>query len=138
MPALCSYDYAVVRVTPRVEREEFINAGIILFCRTARYLAAKVELDVPCLTMLAPELDVEAVRQQLELIPRLCTGEGPIGRLGQAETFHWLVAPHSTVIQCSPVHTGLTEDLSHTLEHLMDVMVRRRAGNREQGTGSRE
>lgn len=123
MPALCSYDYAVVRVTPRVEREEFINAGIILYCRTARYLAARVALDVPRLVALAPVIDVAAVQAQLALIPRLCAGEGPIGRLGQAETFHWLVAPHSTVIQCSPVHSGLTDDLEETLKRLVETTV---------------
>lgn len=126
MPAPHVYDYAIIRVVPRVEREEFINAGVILYCRPARYLAAQVELDCERLGALAPECDVEAVQEQLAIIPRLCAGEGPIGALGQAETYHWLVAPHSTVIQCSPVHSGVTDDLPRTLEHLMDKMVRRK------------
>jgi hypothetical protein len=114
----------VIRVVPRVEREEFINAGVILFCRPARYLAAKVELDCARLLALAPGCNVAAVEEQLALIPRMCAGEGPVGALGLAETYHWLVAPHSTVIQCSPVHSGVTDDLPGTLERLMDVMVR--------------
>jgi hypothetical protein len=115
-----------VRVVPHVEREEFVNAGIILFCRPARYLAAKVELDCERLLALAPDCDITAVEEQLALIPRMCKGEGPIGQLGQAETYHWLVAPHSTVIQCSPVHSGITDDLPGTLERLMDEMVRKK------------
>lgn len=124
MPATNSYDYALVRVTPKVERGEFINAGVILFCRTLRYLGALVEVDVARLRALAPDIDVAMVQEQLALIPRLCAGEGPIGQLGQAETFHWLVAPHSTVIQCSPVHSGLSDDPAATLEHLMATLVR--------------
>jgi hypothetical protein len=119
------YDYAVVRVVPYVEREEFINAGIILFCRPARYLGAQVELDHERLRALAPDCDIAAVEEQLALIPRMCQGEGPIGELGLAETYHWLVAPHSTVVQCSPVHSGVTDDLPGTLERLMAMMVRR-------------
>jgi hypothetical protein len=118
------YDYAIIRVVPRVEREEFINAGVILFCRPARYLAAGVDLDCDRLRALAPDCDIAAVEEQLALIPRMCAGEGPIGALGLAETYHWLVAPHSTMIQCSHVHSGVTEDLPGTLEQLMDAMVR--------------
>lgn len=128
MPANCAYDYAVVRVVPNVDRGEFINAGVIVFCRTERFLAAKIELDRARLLTLAPDVDVAEVQAQLELIPRLCAGEGAIGQLGQAETFHWLVAPHSTVVQCSPVHSGLTDDLSGVVERLMDAMVRRPRG----------
>jgi len=120
------YDYAVVRVVPYVEREEFINAGIILFCRPARYLAAKIELDCERLRAIAPDCDIAAVEEQLALIPRMCQGEGPIGQLGLAETYHWLVAPHSTVVQCSPVHSGITDDLPGTLERLLELMVRKK------------
>lgn len=126
MPAPHVYDYAVIRVVPRVEREEFINAGVILYCRPARYLAAQVELDCARLSALAPDCDVAALQEQLALIPLMCNGEGPIAALGQAETYHWLVAPHSTVIQCSPVHSGVTDDLPGTLEQLMETMVRSR------------
>jgi hypothetical protein len=124
VPGPHAYDYAIIRVVPRVEREEFINAGVILFCRPARYLAAQVELDCARLLSLAPGCNVAAVEEQLALIPRMCAGEGPIGVMGLAETYHWLVAPHSTVIQCSPVHSGVTEDLPGTLKQLMDAMVR--------------
>lgn len=125
MPAPCAYDYAVVRVVPNVDRGEFINVGIIVFCRTHRFLAAKIELDPERLRTLDPGVNIADVHAQLELIPRLCAGEGAIGQLGQAETFHWLVAPHSTVVQCSPVHSGLTDDLPGVVERLMDAMVRR-------------
>ena len=123
MLELSSYDYAVVRVVPAVEREEFLNVGVILFCRTRRYLAAAIDLDEGRLARLAPGLDVAQVRRHLELIVRVCAGEGTIGRLGQAEAFHWLVAPHSTVIQTSPVHSGLCTDPAATLRRLLAVTV---------------
>jgi hypothetical protein len=107
-----------------VEREEFINVGAILFCRTQHHLAACIELDEARLRVLAPHLDLGELKQQLEIIPRLCAGEGPIGALGPAETFHWIVAPHSTVVQCSPVHSGLGSDLSQELDRIMDTAVR--------------
>jgi hypothetical protein len=124
VPAACSFDYAVIRVVPDVTREEFVNAGVILFCRTRRYLDAQIELDAARLAALAPQLDLDVVRQHLALIPAICAGEGPIGRLGKAETFHWLVAPHSTTIQCSPVHSGITDDPTRTLTRLLDAHVR--------------
>jgi hypothetical protein len=127
VPAHSSFDYAVVRVVPRVERGEFINAGVILYCLTSRFLAAKVELDERRLLALAPEVDVELVRGHLEAIPRICAGgrtAGPIGQLPQKERWHWLVAPRSTIIQTAPVHSGLCEDPGRALEHLMTQMVR--------------
>lgn len=125
MPALSSYDYAFIRVVPNQERGEFLNAGVILFCRTRRFLGASIYLDTPRLHLLDPHLDVELVRRQLAIVPEICAGRGPIGSLGQAEAFHWLVAPHNTVIQTSPVHSGLTVDPAAELEHLMDTLVRR-------------
>jgi hypothetical protein len=127
VPARSSFDYAIVRVVPRVERGEFINAGVILFCLTSRFLEAKVELDERRLLALEPEVDLALVRAHLEAIPRICTGgraAGPIGQLPQKERWHWLVAPRSTIIQTSPVHSGLCEDPAQALEHLMDRMVR--------------
>jgi Protein of unknown function (DUF3037) len=127
VPAHSSFDYAIVRVVPRVERGECINAGVILFCLTKRFLAAKVELDERRLLALAPDVDLELVRGHLEAIPRICAGgraAGPIGQLPQKERWHWLVAPRSTIIQTSPVHSGLCEDPGQALEHLMDRMVR--------------
>lgn len=128
MPATNSFDYAVVRVVPYVEREEFINVGVILFCRTQRFLAAKIELDEQRLAAMAPQLDSEKVRHHLELIPRICSGDAshPIGQLPPAERFHWLVTPRSTSIQVSGVHTGLCTDPAEALEHLMQAMVRLR------------
>lgn len=129
MPAPSSFDYAIVRVVPRVERGEFINAGVILFCLTHRFLAARVELDEQRLLALEPGVDLELVRGHLEAIPHLCTGgrkAGPIGQLPQKERWHWLVAPRSTIIQTSPVHSGLCEDPVKALEHLMGTMVRMR------------
>jgi hypothetical protein len=125
MPALDSFDYAIVRVVPRVERAEFVNAGAIVFCRTRRYLAARIALDRPRLALLAPALDLDLVAEHLAFIPRLCAGEeaGPLGRLPQAERWHLLVAPSSTVIQPSPVHSGLCHDPAEALDHLMATMV---------------
>ena len=127
MPALSSYDYALVRVVPRVERGEFINAGVILFCRTHRFLAAHVVLDRERLAALAPDLDPSLVEPQLAAIPLIAAGGaagGPIGQLTQSERFHWLVAPRSTIIQVSPVHSGLCVDPATTLDRLMATLVR--------------
>lgn len=125
MPTPSSFDYAIVRLAPQVEREEFINVGVILFCRTKRFLAAKIELDEARLAVLAPELDPDKVQAHLNLIPLICAGgEGPIGQLSQAERFHWLITPRSTSIQVSPVHCGLCLDPAHTLERLVESMVR--------------
>lgn len=127
MPALSSFDYAIVRVVPHVEREEFINAGVILFCRTLDFLGAAIELDRARLLALAPDVDVPAVERHLAAIPLICrggAGGGPIGALTPAERFHWLVSPGSTIVQPSPVHAGLTDDPAAALEHLMDRMVR--------------
>lgn len=128
MPALHSYDYALVRVVPRVERGEFVNVGVVLFSRSRRYLCAKIELDRERLLALAPNLDLAEIEEYLAAIPRVCAGGeqgGPIGRLSQAERFHWLVAPRSTVIQPSPVHSGLCVDPALALEDLMNDLVRR-------------
>jgi len=126
VPAPSSFDYAIVRVVPRVDREEFINAGVILYCLTHRYLNARVELDERRLQALAPDADVELIRSHLASIPRLCVGgktAGPIGQLPQKERFHWLVAPRSTMIQTGPVHSGLCEEPAKALEHLLQRMV---------------
>lgn len=119
MPALHSYDYAYIQVTPRVERCEFIQAGVILFCRTKRFLAAEIYLDEGRLFALSPCLSITTVRAHLELIPRICAGEGPFAQFDRAERFHWLVAPHSTVIQSSPVHSGLCQDPAAALTKLI-------------------
>lgn len=126
------YDYAVVRVVPRVERGEFVNVGVILSCPGADFLDARIEVDEARLRAFAPDLDVDAVRDNLAIIPRVCEGgadAGPIGALPPRQRFHWLVAPRSTMIQVSPVHTGRTGDPGATLEHLMACMVRVRTQN---------
>lgn len=122
-----AYDYAVVRVVPRVERAEFVNAGVILSCPARDFLAARIALDEARLLALDPAVDLEAVRAHLAGIPVICAGgpaAGPIGRLSARERFHWLVAPRSTAIQTSAVHTGRCADPDATLEHLLDTMVR--------------
>ncbi len=127
MPALSSFDYAIIRVVPRVERGECLNAGVILFCRTRRFLAAAIDLDAARLAALAPDLDTRLAQRHLDTFPLICAGDpgsGPIGGLTQAERFHWLVAPRSTIIQSSPVHCGLCAEPSATLRRLLDSLVR--------------
>ena len=129
MRALHTYDYAIVRVVPRVERGEFVNAGIILSCDIERILQASIELDEAALLGLDANVDLQMVRSILATIPAICAGgsdAGPIGKLSARERFHWLVAPKSTIVQTSPVHTGQCSDPQEALEHLMDRMIRRR------------
>ena len=127
MRAQSSYDYAIVRVVPRVERGEFVNAGVILFCRTRRFLGARIALDASRLAALAPQLDIPEVNRHLAIIPLVCAGgveAGPIGLLPLADRFHWLVAPRSAMIQTSPVHSGLCDAPEAALEQLLDALVR--------------
>jgi len=128
VPVEHTYDYAVVRVVPRVDRGEQVNVGVILSCADADFLDAKVEVDEAVLRAIDPEIDLAAVRANLEVIPAVCRGgpeAGPIGLLAPRNRFRWLVAPRSTIIQPSPVHTGRTGDPAACLEHLMDRLVRR-------------
>jgi Protein of unknown function (DUF3037) len=128
VPALRTYDYAVVRVVPRVERGEFLNAGIILSCDAERILLAAIELDEQTLLALERQVDLELVRNALASIPVICAGgaaAGDIGKMSPRERFHWLVAPRSTIVQTSPVHTGQCTEPAAALEHLMRTMVRR-------------
>jgi hypothetical protein len=127
MSAPAPFDYALVRVVPCVERGECLNVGVILFCRTKRFLDASVELVPERVQALWPEADLGELRVHLDVIPRVCAGgreAGPIGLLPTHERFHWLVAPRSTVIQTSPVHSGLCLDPAAMLDHLMGAMVR--------------
>ena len=127
MRKLCVFDYAVVRVVPRVDRGEFVNAGVILFCPTKAFLEARIELQRERLLALDPTVDCDVVQTHLDAIPRVCAGgpeAGPIGELPQRARVHWLVAPRSTVIQTSPVHAGRCDDIGATLEHLLTTMVR--------------
>jgi hypothetical protein len=127
VPAEYTYDYAIVRVVPSVDRGEQVNVGVILSCPERDYLDARIELDRDRIRALDATCDVEGLRAHLETIPRICRGgpaAGPLGDLPQRSRFHWLVAPRSTVIQVSPVHTGRTSDPAATLERLMDTMVK--------------
>jgi len=120
------FEYAIVRVVPRVERGERLNAGIVLFCRPRRYLAARVHLDAARLRALDPDTDPTEVATHLAAIERIAGGDvdaGPIARLSRAERFHWLVAPSSTIIQPSEVHPGLCADPAAELEHLFATLV---------------
>jgi hypothetical protein len=121
------FQYAIIRVVPRVERGECMNAGVVLLCRSKRFLAARVGLDVARLQALAPGIDPATIEEHLAAIERVAAGDpeaGPIARLGQGERFHWLVAPSSTVIQPSEVHTGLSHDPGAELNHLFERLVR--------------
>lgn len=126
MPVPSSFDYAVVRVVPRVERGEFINAGVIVFCLEKRYLEARVIVDETRLRALWPQLDVDLIRKHLEAIPKIAAGDpdgGPIAKLSQRERFHWLVSPRSTMIQVSPVHSGICEEPENTVEKLAERLL---------------
>ena len=120
------YDYAVIRVVPKVDREEFINAGVIVSCPELSFLEARIKLNEARLLALDPNVDLDLVRKHLAVIPIICRGgdgAGSIGQLPQRQRFHWLAAPRSTVIQTSPVHTGRCGDPAAALDHLVAKMV---------------
>lgn len=128
MSAEHTYDYAIIRVVPRVERGEQINVGVILSCADLDFLDARIELDAAPILAIDPGADIETLRANLETIPAVCRGgadAGPIGELPSRGRFRWLVSPRSTMIQPSSVHTGRTSDPARCLEHLMDKLVRR-------------
>ncbi len=131
MHDLVTYDYAIVRVVPKVDRAEFVNVGVIVSCPERDLLLARIELDERRLIALDSTVDLESVRTHLAAIPTICVGgeqAGPIGRLSQRERFYWLVAPRSTIIQMSPTHTGSATDLEAVVERLLNTMVRPPAG----------
>lgn len=119
MPA--SFDYTVIRVVPRVERQEFINAGVVAFCLEKKYLGARIRLDEQRLKALWPDADVALIRDHLAAVERVCAGDpaaGPIAALSQRERFHWLVSARSTIIQTSPVHSGMCDGTDQILDQL--------------------
>lgn len=124
------FEYAVLRVVPRVERGEGVNVGVVVFCRTKRYLAAKIELGerhTAALAALHPDLDLEAVRAHLDSTEKIVAGDpegGPLAKLDAPERFRWVTAPSSTMIQPSDVHGGVTEDPARSLEDLFERLVR--------------
>jgi hypothetical protein len=126
VPGPSPFSYAIYRVVPRVERGEAINAGVVVFCRPLQYLAARTTVDAPRLRALWPDVDVDLVRAHLNAIERIAAGEkdaGPIAQLDVTERFHWLVAPSSTIIQPSAVHTGLGGDPDEQLDKLFRSLV---------------
>ena len=121
-----SFDYAVIRVVPRVEREEFINAGVILFCKERRFLRARVALLPERVRALWPASDLDLIGGHLTAFTRICDANpdaGPIAQLPQADRFHWLVSPRSTTVQVSAVHSGLCQDPLSTLDRLLEQLV---------------
>jgi len=122
-----SFSYALIRLVPRVEREEFINVGVIVYCPARNFLQAAIELDIARLAAVAPDLSVEEIEPHLEAIQAICRGgkeAGAIGSLSLSARFHWLTAPRSTVIQTSMVHTGMCDDPETVLSDLLSKMVR--------------
>jgi len=128
VPEREDFQYAIVRVVPRVERGETLNAGVVLFSRRHRFLAARTELDEAALAALSPGCEPDEVRAHLEAVERVAAGDpagGPIAGLEPSERFHWLTAPASTIVQASAVHTGLTADPAAELDHLFAQLVAR-------------
>jgi hypothetical protein len=120
------YDYAIIRIVPRVEREEFVNVGAIVSCGPQKILAARISLDEKRLIAIDPTVDLETIRNHLAVIPIICAGGKPAGKIGQLphrERFHWIVAPRSTIVQTSRIHTGFCHNLDAALDRLMDTMV---------------
>lgn len=134
MPDPCSYDYAIVRVVPCAERGEFVNAGVVLHCSEQAFLKSRVHVDEKRLAALWPDLDMDLVRQHLEAFPRVCERDpaaGPIAKLSRRERFHWLVAPRNTIIQVSPVHSGMSVAPESTLDELFQRLVLAPPGGHE-------
>ncbi len=122
-----AYEYAVVRIVPRVDRDEFVNAGVIVFAKQHKLLASRTRVDESRILALWPSVDLDAIRRHLDAIGRICDGDesaGPIAKMSQSERFHWLTAPRSTMIQTSPVHSGRCSNSAAMLERLLDTMVR--------------
>lgn len=120
------YEYAVIRVVPRVEREEFLNVGVVLFCKKEKYLQVKYHLDHQKLLMLCPDIDIEQLEKNLSSFEKICLGSGdggPIAQMDIPSRFRWLTAVRSSVIQTSRPHPGLCEDLDKTLQRLYKELV---------------
>ena len=128
MPSRSAFSYAVLRIVPDIEREEFVNVGLILFARERRFLAVRTVHDESALDALRPGCDHPAIRRQLELIEQIADGTSataPFDAMSQSERFHWLTTARSTIVQPGPMHAGTTDDPAATFEHLFGVLVRR-------------
>jgi hypothetical protein len=126
MPGRSAFDYAVVRVVPRVERGERVNAGVIVHCPVLAFLEARIVLDRERLRAIDPTVDVDEVERALGLIPLLCAGDeraGALAQLSRSERFHWVTSPRSTIVQTSRVHSGLCDEPGRALEALVAKMV---------------
>jgi hypothetical protein len=126
MPENASFNYAIIRIVPRVERQEFVNVGVILFCKERGYLDVALDHGLGRLRVFAPGCDFEMIAEHLRTIEMICRGEPGAGRFAgwsQSERFHWLTGPSSTVIQASPVHAGLCSDPAEELGRLYDLLV---------------
>jgi hypothetical protein len=126
MPENLSFEYATIRVVPRVEREEFINAGVVVFCLARKQLLCRMLIEEARLKALWPEVDLKVVSEHLDAIARVCNGDpdaGPVAKLSARERFHWLVSPRSTMIQVSPVHSGLCTSPEEALDEIFERVV---------------
>jgi hypothetical protein len=126
VPERTPFEYAVLRVVPRVDRAEFVNAGVIVFAKQCRLLEARIHLDEDRLRALWPQADIATIRRHLQAIERVCTGDadaGPIAKMSQSERFHWITSPKSTVIQVSPVRTGLSSEPEKLADQLARDLV---------------
>jgi len=120
------FEYAVIRVVPKVEREEFVNVGVVLLCSKQKFLQAHIQLNEARLAVLCPEVDRRILAEHIHSLERICEGgpdSGPIGLLPLAERFRWLTAARSTMVQTSPVHPGLCNDPQQMLLHLFEQLV---------------
>jgi hypothetical protein len=127
-PSRSAFSYAVIRVVPDIEREEFLNSGLILFSRPREFLGARTDLDGSALAMLRDGCDLDGIREQLAFIEDLAAGrmsDGPFAAMSQSERFHWLTTPRSTVVQPGPLHAGITDDPAETFERLYRILVTR-------------
>ncbi len=128
MPSRSAFTYAVLRIVPDIEREEFVNAGLILFARERRFLRARTDVDLSALASLNEDCDLDAIRAQLELVQAIASGTTdvvPFAGMSQSERFHWLTTPRSTLVQPGPLHAGITDDPDATFDHLYGLLVSR-------------
>ncbi len=126
MPERFLFEYAVIRVVPRVEREEFINVGVILYCAKQNFLKATICINENRILAFTPEIEIDFVKENLNTIIKICGGgdlAGPIGQFDDASRFRWLTATRSTVVQCSKVHPGFCKDAEETLQKLTFQLV---------------